>query len=143
MVQRIDIGARLVEERKRLRKNQTDFAAIGGVSKGSQILYEKGDGIPTGDYFALIAADGADIRYILTGAREGPEPISLSADEKVLLDGYRSMDKATQKRMLAFVLGGDITSKQQVFNAEVGQAIKTKKLDQKGISFFGKEKKEK
>lgn len=107
MVQNVDICARLAEERKRLRFNQTDFGRLGGVSKGSQILYEKGGGFPTAEYLAAVATAGVDVRYVLTGEREGPVPISLSSDEQILLQGYRAMDKATQKRMLAFVLSGE------------------------------------
>lgn len=44
------------------------MAELGGVSKGSQILYEKGKP-PTADYLSLIAKAGADVLYILTGTR--------------------------------------------------------------------------
>lgn len=54
-----------------------DMAARGGVSRGSQILYEKGNP-PTADYLAAIAEAGADTLYVLTGRREvgtvGPGP---------------------------------------------------------------------
>jgi len=62
-------AVRLKEERNRLRYNQTDFAAIGGVSKKTQIDYEKGTTSPTGVYLSAIAAIGADVNYILTGQR--------------------------------------------------------------------------
>lgn len=61
-------GERRREERRRIGLNQTDFGALGGVSKGSQILYEK-DFAPSADYLALLAAHGVDILYILTGVR--------------------------------------------------------------------------
>lgn len=63
------IGTRLREERDRLGFNQTDFAAIAGQAKKSQTRYEADDRSPDGDYFAKIAAAGADIAYILTGNR--------------------------------------------------------------------------
>lgn len=44
------------------------FGEIGGVSKGSQILYEKGNA-PTVDYLVAIGAAGADIAFILTGRK--------------------------------------------------------------------------
>lgn len=45
------------------------FAALGGVKKGSQILYEKGSA-PTADYLEAIGAGGVDILYVLTGRRD-------------------------------------------------------------------------
>lgn len=59
---------------------------------------------------ALVAATGVDVRYIITGRRDGPPPEALAPDERVLLDGYRALDPATRKRLLAFVLGGESTA---------------------------------
>ncbi|TCS70739.1 hypothetical protein EDC61_11466 [Sulfuritortus calidifontis] len=70
-MENFDRWSRLRQERERLGLSQTDFASIGGASKGSQILYEKGKP-PTADYLANIAAAGADVIYILTGRRERP-----------------------------------------------------------------------
>ena len=64
-------GQRIVEERSRLRLTQPRIATIGGVSKGSQILYEKGSP-PTADYLAAIATAGVDILYVLTGVHADP-----------------------------------------------------------------------
>ncbi len=64
-------GARLLEERSRLGLTQPQLADVGGVSKGSQILYEKGSA-PTADYLSAIASQGVDIAYILTGERSAP-----------------------------------------------------------------------
>lgn len=61
-------GERILEERKRLDMTQPQMAEAGGVSKGSQILYEKGNA-PTADYLRGIALAGADILYILTAER--------------------------------------------------------------------------
>lgn len=67
-VQDHERGVRILEERERLGHTQTGFAALGGVKKGSQILYEKGNA-PTADYLAAIGNHGADLVYILTGLR--------------------------------------------------------------------------
>lgn len=64
-------GRRIFEERKRLNLTLPSFGDIGGVSKGSQILYEKGRP-PTADYLAAIASAGVDILYVLTGVRADP-----------------------------------------------------------------------
>lgn len=65
------IFERLKEERIRLGLNQTDFGAIGGVQKNSQVKYESGARHPDAPYLEAIAAAGADVNYILTGARAG------------------------------------------------------------------------
>ncbi|MDQ7775391.1 MAG: S24 family peptidase [Paracoccus aminovorans] len=70
-VQNSERGARLLEERNRLGLTQPQLAEVGGVSKGSQILYEKGSA-PTADYLSAIAGFGADVAYILTGERSAP-----------------------------------------------------------------------
>jgi len=62
------IAERIKEERERLGLTQDAFARIAGVSKPSQVRYEKGGRCPDGSYFAKLAAAGADVLYILTGA---------------------------------------------------------------------------
>ncbi|WP_293937610.1 helix-turn-helix domain-containing protein [Iodobacter sp.] len=78
MDQKIDIGLRIAEERNRLGMNQADFGRSGGVSKGSQLLYEKGNGAPNTDYLAAIAKIGADIQYIIMGGRSSSTPVTPS-----------------------------------------------------------------
>ena len=65
----LNFGTRLAEERKRIGLNQTDFGAIGGVTKTSQVNYESGARSPNVDYWQAIAKTGADVNYILTGVR--------------------------------------------------------------------------
>lgn len=62
-------GERLKEERKRLGMNQTEFAALGGVVKFTQINYEKGDSAPNLDYLKKLNDSGVDGYFILTGLR--------------------------------------------------------------------------
>jgi len=77
----MSIAERLKSERKRLGYSQTDFAAIGGASKGSQISWEKGAATPNAAFLAAVAEKGADILYIVTGRREGEvQNIELSWD---------------------------------------------------------------
>jgi transcriptional regulator with XRE-family HTH domain len=61
------IGDRLKEERGRMKRNQTDFAALAGVGKTTQINYESGTRSPDAEYLAAIALAGADVLYVLTG----------------------------------------------------------------------------
>lgn len=84
------IGKRLKEEREKLGFNQTDFAAIGGVGRKSQFNYEDDERKADTAYLSAIATVGADVRYIITGDRNGPAPEVLSSDERELLALFRS-----------------------------------------------------
>lgn len=53
------------------------------------------------DLLSALAVTGVDVLYVLTGQRG---PTVLVAEEQVLLDGYRALDKGTKMRTLAFVL---------------------------------------
>jgi len=90
MEQTVSIGDRLREERQRLDLNQTELGERGGVTKKTQMLYEGGDRFPDAAYLAAIAEVGADVRYIVTGKREGPLPETLSADEREFLALFRN-----------------------------------------------------
>lgn len=72
------IGGRLKDERTRLGMNQTDFGAIGSVKKETQLNYESGKRMPDAEYLAKIAAAGADVGYILTGARTPKPPAGVA-----------------------------------------------------------------
>lgn len=61
------LNERLKEERNRLGLNQTDFAALAGVGKTTQINYESGNRTPSADYLAAIFNHGVDIQYVVTG----------------------------------------------------------------------------
>ncbi len=73
------IGERLKEQREGLGYSQADFAASGGIKVRAQINYEQGKRMPDADYLARIAAAGADVNYILTGA-VATVPPQLSGD---------------------------------------------------------------
>lgn len=82
-VQDTDRGARIQEERKRLDLTIVALAQATGVSKGSQILYEKGSP-PTADYLSALLNLGADIHYILAGKRA--QRISEMVGQHVLIE---------------------------------------------------------
>lgn len=103
---------RLVEERKRLGLNQVKFAALGGVTKHTQINYESGLRNPDSLYLSAIAGHGVDVGYLLTGVRapvsvidtlvKGPtvsqkveDPIvrELTREQAALLDNYENADE--------------------------------------------------
>lgn len=62
-------GERLKEERVRLKMPQWLLGQHGGVSKDTQINYEKGERKPDLDYLAGVAAVGVDVLYVVTGKR--------------------------------------------------------------------------
>lgn len=67
-VQDSERGARIKAEREALGFSIVEFSKRVGVSKGSQILYEKGNP-PTVNYLVAAGELGTDIIYILTGKR--------------------------------------------------------------------------
>lgn len=69
MSQDKNIGLRLKEERKRLGKNQTDFARFCGFSRRTQVKYEQGESAPDELYLFKASELGADIGYILDGVK--------------------------------------------------------------------------
>ncbi len=118
------IAERLKEERKRLKLSQPDFGALGGAGKTTVIAWERGAATPNAAFLENAAAAGADVRYIVTGDREGRPAEVLSADERVMLDGYRALDPTTRKRVLAFILGGESPGGGKVVvHGRVGQQV--------------------
>ncbi len=93
-----NLSARLLEERKRLGLNQVDFGVLGGVSKWTQLNYEKGANNPDLDYLMKIGQSGADILYILTGNRSASS--GLTSEETTLLNSYRLITSVEQKQAL-------------------------------------------
>jgi DNA-binding XRE family transcriptional regulator len=63
------IGGRLREERLRLGFSQTEMAAVGGVSRTTQVNYEIGKSDPTLMYLNRIWTRGADRFYVISGTR--------------------------------------------------------------------------
>lgn len=61
------IGDRLREERERLRLSQPAVADAAGITKKTQIEYEKNRTPPDANYLASVAALGFDVSYIVTG----------------------------------------------------------------------------
>lgn len=90
---------RLREERKRLGLNQTQFAALAGVTLDSQSNYERGLRKPDSAYLAAAAVQGMDVLYVLTGTRSVAEPgltfaesraaYAVTREEQALLDNFR------------------------------------------------------
>lgn len=100
--QMVSIGARLREEREALQLSQEAFGTIAGVTKKSQINYEKNERSPDSNYLAAIAAAGADVLYILTGQRVGsttttPTSVQpISKGDRILLDNFHAAPEQVQ-----------------------------------------------
>lgn len=144
-MQKLEIGARLKEERERLDMSQTQFAAVGEASKRAQITYEKGESTPDAVYLNALSKVGVDVQYVVTGVRSSA---ALTGDEAELLARFRTasieVKAAAIGALAAASTSKSATRQEQVFHGSVGQAVKVEgNLDQQGISFFGKGKKRK
>ncbi|WP_232434725.1 helix-turn-helix domain-containing protein [Burkholderia ubonensis] len=123
-----DFSRRLKEERKHRGINQAAFAALGGITKDTQLNYENGSRRPDSAYLEAIAAYGVDVAYLLTGRRVDA---LLSTDEEVLLTGYRLLDAKGKAGVLGMIKGmtqqaveGQAGKYQQNFSgANIGQQV--------------------
>jgi len=96
------IGEILKEERARLAMNQDDFAAVGGLKRRAQTLYEQNERSPDAVYLRALAAIGVDVQYILTGEQAAS---ALTQFEKDLLAGYRNLDQRGKAGVLGMING--------------------------------------
>lgn len=95
------IGERLKEERDRLGLTQEQMAGRLNVTQKTQGLYERGQRMPNAEYLALMAAQGCDVLYVLTGQR-APTVAPMTEREACMLENYRALaeeDKAAMQRM--------------------------------------------
>ncbi|EJI5073122.1 helix-turn-helix transcriptional regulator [Salmonella enterica] len=98
-------GARLKEERERLGYNQTDFAALVGASKHSQINWEKGVSSPDSAFLEVWAKVGLDVLYVVMGQRTfqqevGMNLIPVTNDERELIGRLKKMNPAQRNSLL-------------------------------------------
>lgn len=107
MDKKIPIGERLREERERLGENQTDFAALAGVTRKTLFGYETAERMPPADALAAWAEIGLDVGYVVLGQRsDGATSHHLPPDEELLLDAYRALTATARKALLAELLTG-------------------------------------
>lgn len=62
-------SSRLREERERAGRSQMGFGEIAGVTKLSQLKYEKGERVPSVEYLYRLGLAGVDTGYLLWGVR--------------------------------------------------------------------------
>jgi len=113
-----EFNDRLKSERKRLGLSQEKFAALGGVTRDTQMNYENGSRKPDSAYLADLAGAGVDVLFLLTGnASDAP----LTKDESDLLAGFRSLDVRGKAGVLGMLSG--LTSSPQAAPAKRKQTI--------------------
>ena len=116
------LGERLREERERMGLSQPKFAALAGTTKQTLFSWESGKTAPDGFQFAALDAAGADVRYIITGERDGPAPEVLTSDERLMLDRYRTSPQPLRDAALRVLLGGEASTarKKTIIHGNVG-----------------------
>lgn len=132
------IGERLREVREDMGLSQTAFAEFAesagaaGTTRQSQSLYEKGKRMPDAAYLSAIAANGADVLYILTGHGRSQ---SLSQDEQELIAAFRAAPLAVKAAAVAALTAGSAAhgvKTKQVVHGSVGQQAGGDIVNQKG-----------
>jgi transcriptional regulator with XRE-family HTH domain len=94
------IGEILREERQRLGMNQDDFAAVGGLKRRAQTLYEQNERAPDALYLRALVSIGVDVQYILTGEKTSS---ALTQEENELLSGFRKLDLRGKVNLLGMI----------------------------------------
>jgi transcriptional regulator with XRE-family HTH domain len=118
------IGDRIKEERERLGLTQPVFAEAAGAAKRTLIEWEKGSTSPNAVQLSALYAIGVDVQYILTGI---PSATTLAADERLLLERYRSSSQALKDAALRVLLNGeqDPSGAKFILHGSVGQNVQT------------------
>ncbi|MCG9079449.1 hypothetical protein [Laribacter hongkongensis] len=145
MEQTVSFGERLREERERLRLNQTAFAATGGVTKKTQMLYEAGERFPDVRYLAAVHEIGCDVQYVVTGRRDALPAEILAPDESQLLALFRAAPltgKMAAVGALQGVMGAAQAAAKFVVHGDVGQNVDAQP-GSKLIVHMGKDQKKK
>lgn len=100
----MSIGARLKAERVRLGLSQPELAAIGGVSKNTQVAYEKDASHPDAAYLAATAKAGIDFIYVVTGRRLEELSHDLPSTDMEVLSYWRKLSE-TDRTIFIQLLG--------------------------------------
>lgn len=99
------ISERLLAERVRLGLTQPAVAELCQVTIRTQRNYETGDRAPDAHYLAAFAAAGADVRFVITGARDYVPSAPLSAEEQTLIDRWREASREVKNAAMGALLG--------------------------------------
>lgn len=121
LTETMNFGARLGEERRRLKLKQAEFAALVGTDVPKQSLYENGKRELRADYLARLSEAGVDVVYVLTGRRAEGDWLSGEASE--LLSAYLALPPDMQRAVTD--LASAIRTK---FAAESAPTLHAKRL---------------
>jgi transcriptional regulator with XRE-family HTH domain len=87
--QKIAIGLRLAEERKRLDLRRASLARLIGCTPLSLANAEDGKSVLGGDFIAALIECGVDINYVLSGSRDS----SAGAQRKVFQSAFLEVSR--------------------------------------------------
>lgn len=136
-----DFSSRLKDERKRLKLSQAQLGEAGGVSKDAQLNYENGSRSPSASYLELIAREGVDVQFLLTGKRSSPD--FMPEEVLTLIQAYEGSSEDGRRALQMVAL---LAIKQSPTNAgepgntvniggDVGQAIAGDQTNTAPVSF--------
>ncbi|MEG0936553.1 MAG: helix-turn-helix transcriptional regulator [Comamonas sp.] len=111
------ISQRIQEERKRLGLTQEAAAERMGSTKRSLINWEGGAALPGAEALSRFAEIGADVLYILTGRLD---QASLSSDEALVIQMYRSATPPVKAAALGALVGASTSGGQTMSNVGSG-----------------------
>ena len=93
-VKPLSFGGRLREERLRMGLTQTEMADVGGVKRTTQHIYESDIRVPDLNYLMRVRDAGADLSYLVLGARQGVSGVdAVSISPSALTHIYRVVDE--------------------------------------------------
>jgi|GEM_PF-1364119 len=100
----MNLATRLKAERERLGFSQTDFAALAGASKHSQINWEKGAAAPNATVLAAWAAHGMDVLYVVTGQRSNRQTSAdMTENADSVTAGIAEIDEELMRRIVTML----------------------------------------
>ena len=99
---KLQFADRLARERVRLGLSQLEMAGLGGVALRTYANYESGDREPGVSALASWGKHGADVLYLITGKHI---PALLSAEEDIVINGYRELDVRGRAGVLGLIAG--------------------------------------
>lgn len=117
---KLQFADRLARERVRLGLSQLEMAGLGGVALRTYANYESGDREPGVSALASWGKHGADVLYLITGKHI---PALLSAEEDIVINGYRELDVRGRAGVLGLIAGMQSQGVTVQVGGDVGQYV--------------------
>jgi transcriptional regulator with XRE-family HTH domain len=115
-------GARLLEERDRLRLTQTNICEWTGINRRTQSAYEKDQRYPDAGYLMTLLEHDFDVSYLLTGKRA---PRYGTIDTELLCSVFSAIEAGLQSTSRAL----DVNSKARLFSLIYQASSETGSVD--------------